>query len=502
MPAGPRIELKVTVAGTDESRVSTSGETSLLEVGWADSVDLHVVARGADEIRLNGVTVPAVALPSTLVASISINGRTYLGASRIEARGRHDFARTDVLTRASQRQLEELLPAIRLLNEPDTKSESGSWYLEDMPQLRDASRTLRLGRFIIDNAPIVARETRRIELSPPLVRESRRQLGPTGYPVDVLRTRDLLVRSPALLEATPHGVIDLGGVPHSPTMYVSERRVTTLEHPLSQRLRWLVETLVADASALAAQLPSADVRLRTRLEEARAELSALLRDSYLVRVPAPDDREILRATPTSVPQEFQRIERLIELLLRQGRWSVDFNDLQRLNLLPPSEIFQRAVARLLIDAFGLSLDSDHLRPRWERPVASSSEWSLFYDTKALPSWRDDTSYPDDFRPDYTLIDAGKSRVVVADAKYSVDANGGPSGEAIKDAHAYMDAFGIKSIAVIYNAGLVEQQTSIRTTDIADGMRRIRLVGLDFTYIRGGDLENLATTLLDCAEVIA
>ena len=78
---------------------------------------------------------------------------------------------------------------------------------------------------------------------------------------------------------------------------------------------------------------------------------------------------------------------------------------------------------------------------------------LYYDKTApaglLPSWRSSTSRPAFERPDITLVDELKNRVMILDVKYSIEKAGRCRAEHLFEMQGYLNSFGVNNAAIVF-----------------------------------------------------
>jgi hypothetical protein len=198
--------------------------------------------------------------------------------------------------------------------------------------------------------------------------------------------------------------------------------------------------------------------LVSAVERVRRDMRAALQCPPLVDVQpttlqAPGDPSCGREDLLPGYRELARLRR--EYLQRTAPSAQD--PYHREFLPSPDDVYEAYVAEMIAAAFDLSPVGRGLRDRATGPSFMSADWELWFDLAgAVLSWRRQTARPDAYRPDVVLRSRhDPKRVIVIDAKYafrspSEDGPGkGAPGARLKEVQAYVNAFGLDSIAVIH-----------------------------------------------------
>jgi hypothetical protein len=379
---------------------------------------------------------------------------TVLGAHRVEVRlPGHLPARLDLMTDSAARAYDWLAPAVEMVERDLPRSSGTFWYLAPDGVPRRFIDPLRCAVFLADNIHRIEREVRRIATRPSSVGHDRNRIAPLPTEVDVKRTRELLVRHSGLLSESTTGPITIAGHRYAPALVVNRVVTRSRDAEENRRLAAFLRRLHADTGSALVNRILAD-SLRDAVLDARLRLTRLLRGSFLRAVPA-GTLAGPRAGPVGrehTDPGYRALRRMRSEYLQRVSPAPSLDDLHRKFRASAEDIYEAFVAFSVAQAFDMTpCQGGFRRSGYEAPTFASGEWELFFNSAfGLRSWRVNTTRPDNFRPDVVLRRRHEhDSVIVADAKYSTSPEGLPSGEQLKEVQAYLNAFGVKKIAIVH-----------------------------------------------------
>ena len=192
-----------------------------------------------------------------------------------------------------------------------------------------------------------------------------------------------------------------------------------------------------------------------------------------------DDLFAERTDLEAVDARYSRLHWLVSVYFRDQRSHHPSSPELREYLPRADEVFQAFAAYAVAEALGLTLAGETLRGG-SSPAFVGPALSLQLNSGAgLKSWRAGTSRPDNYRPDVVLRHED-GRVAVLDAKYNDELE--PSGDQIKEVQAYMNAYGLGRVGVLFLADTTRGRRPAWSEDITDGDHLIRLIAVGPTPV--------------------
>jgi hypothetical protein len=417
-------------------------------------------------------------------ATATLTPALVVGARRLEVRELRGTSILDLLGLEALEVGREFQAMTQIVEEDLPRLKGPFWYLSPEREFVRALNPRRVATFLLDHLGEIRAAIYRLDAHPAEQQAHIKRVQPAGALIDMEATRALIRARPHVLEEHEYGPINAAGKRWMPALVSVRRRSRDLSTPENRRLLAFFERLWRDARTTQESID--DTHVRSEVEQAQAMIAGLIHDTFLRQVQGrEDDRPILDPIGLeAVEPDYARLHALRVRYLTEASPGADVPELERQHTARADEIFQAFACYVIAEAMGLEPVGRGLRDRDASKVSfRGTGWELLYDVGGeIPSWRAQTVQPDDYRPDIVLrrID-NHWRVVVLDAKYSIDsATGWPPNERLKEVQAYMHSFRVPKIGVLYPGRTADAIRAFPHDVAAEGLliRGLPIRGLD------------------------
>lgn len=306
-------------------------------------------------------------------------------------------------------------------------------------------------------------------------RGRHRTLATTRFPtrpVDVPATIRLLRRSPAeLLEPHPTGPVKVGQQSYVPRKVKVSTSGRTFDTPANRRMVYVTDQVVSMCrEVLAVEGLPQDVCREWARRAHHAIATSPLRALHGTRFPPTQTGPETHAPP------YQRSFISYRSLTDDMGWAPNSTPTPTYSYVHyADEVFQAYAAYCVASALGMRPTASVLGS--SQPAFTGNGFRLFVNVEpphnVIRHWRQQTTPAAVYRPDLTLQRSASGEVALIDAKYR-DFDTGAEG-ARKEAMAYLAAFGVQRVGIIYPLDVGAVATTLHHTQ--NGIRAILELGL-------------------------